>query len=116
MAGGGRKAYLKERIPTAQHFDIDEVADKSSPYPHMLPSEREFEGHVGKVRGKREEGREGGRDRNEGGREGGRETREEWRERGRERNKGGMEGRSSREGGEGGGVSVCYVSQDCTSL
>ena len=49
VAGEGRAVFLAERIASAQHFDIDEIADKSSPYPHMLPSEREFEEHVGKV-------------------------------------------------------------------
>ena len=49
MAGTGRHDFLKERIPSSQHFDIDEVADPSSPYPHMLPSEQGFEEHAGRV-------------------------------------------------------------------
>lgn len=49
MAGTGRQDFLKERIPSSQHFDIDVVADPSSPYPHMLPSEQGFEEHAGRV-------------------------------------------------------------------
>ena len=49
MSGDGRADFLAERISGAQHFDIDEVADKTSPYPHMVPSETEFQDHVGKV-------------------------------------------------------------------
>ena len=51
MSGDGRVDFLAERIAGAQHFDIDEVADKTSPYPHMVPSETEFQDHVGKVSG-----------------------------------------------------------------
>ena len=47
--GLGRGDFLRERIAGAQHFDIDEVADQTSPYPHMVPSETEFQDHVGKV-------------------------------------------------------------------
>lgn len=37
-AGRDAKAeYLAEHIPGAAHFDIDEVSDKNSPLPHMLP-------------------------------------------------------------------------------
>jgi thiosulfate/3-mercaptopyruvate sulfurtransferase len=37
----GRKgidAFNKKRIPKARFFDIDEVKDQESPYPHMLPT------------------------------------------------------------------------------
>lgn len=34
--------FIAQRIPGAQHFDIDEVSDKSNPLPHMLPSEEIF--------------------------------------------------------------------------
>ncbi len=40
------------------YFDIDEVSDQSSSFPHMLPSAERFADHVGKVRGGGE-GREG---------------------------------------------------------
>ena len=33
-----REEFQKARIPGARFFDLDEVIDKSSPYPHMLPS------------------------------------------------------------------------------
>lgn len=34
----GIEAFKKKRIPTARFFDIDEVNDHDSPYPHMLPT------------------------------------------------------------------------------
>jgi len=37
-----RKEYLAAHIPGARFLDIDEVADSSSPAPHMLPSAAEF--------------------------------------------------------------------------
>lgn len=49
MAREGRAAFLSERIAGAQHFDIDEVADQTSPFPHMVPSEADFQEHVEKV-------------------------------------------------------------------
>lgn len=36
------KQYTEERIPGAQYFDLDQVADKSTGLPHMLPSEAQF--------------------------------------------------------------------------
>ena len=50
MAGEGRKVFLTERLAGAQHFDIDEVADRGSSYPHMAPSPALFQDLVGKVR------------------------------------------------------------------
>ncbi|KAK9369695.1 Rhodanese-like domain-containing protein [Lipomyces kononenkoae] len=38
----GKEEFLSERIPGARFFDIDEVKDTSSPYPHMLPSTEVF--------------------------------------------------------------------------
>jgi thiosulfate/3-mercaptopyruvate sulfurtransferase len=38
----GRDEYLKAHIPGARFLDIDEVADRSSPAPHMLPSAADF--------------------------------------------------------------------------
>ena len=49
MAREGRASFLEERIEGAQHFDIDEVADQTTPLPHMVPSETEFQEHVEKV-------------------------------------------------------------------
>lgn len=38
----GKKEFLQKRISKATYFDIDEIADKSTDLPHMLPSEEEF--------------------------------------------------------------------------
>jgi thiosulfate/3-mercaptopyruvate sulfurtransferase len=38
----GRDDYLAEHIPGAIFFDIDEIADTKSPYPHMLPPPEKF--------------------------------------------------------------------------
>lgn len=34
----GLQAFLNKRIPTARFFDIDEIKDHESEYPHMLPT------------------------------------------------------------------------------
>jgi thiosulfate/3-mercaptopyruvate sulfurtransferase len=34
--------FAKQHIPGAVFFDIDEIADKSNPLPHMLPTPRQF--------------------------------------------------------------------------
>jgi 3-mercaptopyruvate sulfurtransferase SseA len=39
--------FQKVRIPGARFFDVDEVRDKFSPYPHMLPSAEGFAKAVG---------------------------------------------------------------------
>ena len=40
---GDPKAQFKQsRIPGSKFFDMDEIADKSSNLPHMLPSEQSF--------------------------------------------------------------------------
>jgi thiosulfate/3-mercaptopyruvate sulfurtransferase len=39
---GGRAEYLAAHIPGARFLDIDEVADRSNPAPHMLPSANDF--------------------------------------------------------------------------
>jgi thiosulfate/3-mercaptopyruvate sulfurtransferase len=43
-AGGrsGRDEYAGAHIPAARFLDIDELADRSSPAPHMLPPAEEF--------------------------------------------------------------------------
>ena len=38
----GLAEHCKARIPGAQYFDIDKVADTSIPLPHMLPSAVQF--------------------------------------------------------------------------
>ena len=35
-----RARYLAQHIPGAVFFDIEELSDHSSPYPHMLPTAR----------------------------------------------------------------------------
>lgn len=49
MPGGGRARddYGLRRIPGALFFDIDEIADRASPLPHMLPDPKSFEAAVG---------------------------------------------------------------------
>jgi thiosulfate/3-mercaptopyruvate sulfurtransferase len=41
--------YAAGHIPGAVRFDIDEISDKSSSLPHMLPSRAEFAAAVGKL-------------------------------------------------------------------
>ena len=45
MGRSGRDEYLHAHIPGARFLDIDEVADRSNPAPHMLPSADDF-GHA----------------------------------------------------------------------
>jgi thiosulfate/3-mercaptopyruvate sulfurtransferase len=39
--------FLAGHIPGAVRFDVDEIADKSSPLPHMLPTPKEFSAAMG---------------------------------------------------------------------
>ena len=39
----GREEYLEAHIPGARFLDIDEVADKTNPAPHALPTAKQFE-------------------------------------------------------------------------
>ncbi|MFG1371068.1 3-mercaptopyruvate sulfurtransferase [Xanthobacter oligotrophicus] len=43
----GAKEYLEQHIPGAVHFDIDTIADHSTPLPHMLPDAHAFAVAVG---------------------------------------------------------------------
>lgn len=43
----GRTQYRGRHLPGSVHFDIDNVADKTSPLPHMLPSAADFAKKVG---------------------------------------------------------------------
>lgn len=45
----GREAYLAAHIPGAVFFDIDEIADKSSGLPHMLPNPEAFAAAAGRL-------------------------------------------------------------------
>ncbi|KIH94677.1 thiosulfate/3-mercaptopyruvate sulfurtransferase [Sporothrix brasiliensis 5110] len=38
----GIQVFRKQRIPKARYFDLDKVIDRRSPYPHMLPSAKDF--------------------------------------------------------------------------
>jgi thiosulfate/3-mercaptopyruvate sulfurtransferase len=38
----GRAEYLEAHIPGARFLDVDEVADRENPAPHMLPTSAEF--------------------------------------------------------------------------
>ena len=40
--GNPKTEYFKTRIPGAKFFEIDEIADKSSGYPHMMPPDALF--------------------------------------------------------------------------
>ncbi|GIU66206.1 3-mercaptopyruvate sulfurtransferase [Candidatus Phycosocius spiralis] len=42
----GRQEYLRGHIEGAVFFDIDEIADTDSPYPHMMPSPEKFTSRV----------------------------------------------------------------------
>ena len=43
----GRTQYRGRHLPGSVHFDIDHVADKSNPLPHMLPTQADFAKKVG---------------------------------------------------------------------
>jgi thiosulfate/3-mercaptopyruvate sulfurtransferase len=45
----GYDTYLNQRIPHARFFDLDEVKDPTSPYPHMLPSAEDFARAMGRL-------------------------------------------------------------------
>ena len=45
----GEKEFLSERIPGAIFFNIDDISDQRSPYPHMVPNEKEFSLKVGNL-------------------------------------------------------------------
>ena len=43
----GRTQYRGRHLPGSVHFDIDHIADKSNPLPHMLPDAADFAKKVG---------------------------------------------------------------------
>lgn len=49
------QSHYSIRIPGAKYFDIDEICDKSSHLPHMLPREDEFIEYMKKLRIKNDE-------------------------------------------------------------
>lgn len=46
MQRDARAEYEREHIPGAAFFDIDEICDLASPYPHMLPAPEKFSSRV----------------------------------------------------------------------
>ena len=44
-----REDYDKRHIPGAPFFDIDEIADRASSLPHMLPTAEEFAAHMSRL-------------------------------------------------------------------
>jgi thiosulfate/3-mercaptopyruvate sulfurtransferase len=51
----GRQSFLNKRIPTARYFDIDEVKDHESEWPHMLPTCDVFAAAMSKLGIRRED-------------------------------------------------------------
>ncbi len=51
----GLESFLKKRIPSARFFDIDEIKDKESDYPHMLPTCEGFAEAMSKLGIKRDD-------------------------------------------------------------
>jgi len=49
MGRSGRDEYLAAHIPGARFLDIDEVADRTNPAPHSLPSAAEFGEAMGRL-------------------------------------------------------------------
>lgn len=47
MKRDGKKEFASSHIPGASFFDIDECADRSSKFDHMLPTEEAFSDYVG---------------------------------------------------------------------
>ncbi len=43
----GRTQYRGRHLPGSVHFDIDHIADKSNPLPHMLPTPEDFAKKIG---------------------------------------------------------------------
>ncbi|PGH28035.1 hypothetical protein AJ80_00290 [Polytolypa hystricis UAMH7299] len=43
QARTGIEVFKKRRIPQARFFDLDEIKDLDSPYPHMLPTKETFD-------------------------------------------------------------------------
>ncbi|KAF2741468.1 Rhodanese-like protein [Polyplosphaeria fusca] len=45
----GFETFKKARVPHSRFFDLDQVKDPHSPYPHMLPSSQEFAEAMGRL-------------------------------------------------------------------
>ena len=44
--GDVKEIYNKERLPNARYFGLDDICDKSTNLPHMLPSLEQFENEM----------------------------------------------------------------------
>jgi thiosulfate/3-mercaptopyruvate sulfurtransferase len=51
----GIQVFREKRIPKARFFDLDKVIDRRSPYPHMLPSAKDFAAAMSELGIKRED-------------------------------------------------------------
>lgn len=51
----GQQVFREQRIPKARFFDLDDVKDLESPYPHMLPTAEDFAKAMEKIGIKRED-------------------------------------------------------------
>ncbi len=49
MGRDPRQEYEEQHIPGAAFLDLDEISDRESPFPHMLPSPDAFSSHVGRL-------------------------------------------------------------------
>lgn len=45
----GAKEFSQQRIPGATFFDLNEICDKTSKYPRMMPSTQDFEVHMSEL-------------------------------------------------------------------
>lgn len=44
-----KREFAERHIPSARYFDLDDVKDHASPFPHMLPSPADFAQKVGRL-------------------------------------------------------------------
>ena len=51
----GQQVFREQHIPKARFFDLDDVKDHDSPYPHMLPTAEGFAQAMEKIGIKRED-------------------------------------------------------------
>ena len=47
MNRNGRTEYNNAHIPGAVYWDIDQIADQDSAFPHMMPTSNQFESQMG---------------------------------------------------------------------
>ena len=49
MNRNGRAEYNNAHIPGAVYWDIDQIADQDSAFPHMMPTSNQFESQMGEL-------------------------------------------------------------------